>query len=309
MMKPFTNYIIGLSGFSKTGKDEFANPLIDKFGAIKFGLIDVPRRHVMETFDFSYEQVFGSAKFKDRGDLRYPKKLYYEFELQTIRGSIYEGQIPSNFTHFCERKFPKKFWHKIKFYSNIHTIGGKDKIYFIEEGDPNFWLSPREVLQSHCTNLQDMYEEIWVQHLIKFNKEYVSHVIYDDKNFEKPYHISTQQYDDEHGLIVGPWFHSNDSVIIVCPSIRHKHEIRTIRQLAKANNYIPIFIRIKRPGYDAPKYDHRTETEQTKISDDVFDFVVNNNSTIEDLQSRAVCLVNTIIEAGSGFKPKTEVMP
>jgi hypothetical protein len=78
----------------------------------------------------------------------------------------------------------------------------------------------------------------------------------------------------------------HDGFIVTCFSdFRHRHEIRHVRNV-KADGFIPIVIRVKRPGIEKPPFDHRSETEQAEIPDNVFDAVIDNDGTIPDLHSK-----------------------
>jgi hypothetical protein len=84
------------------------------------------------------------------------------------------------------------------------------------------------------------------------------------------------------------------SDVITCFSdFRHRHEIRYVREAAaRFEDFTPVLIRVKRPGVDKPPFNHRSETEQATIPDSEFDYVVDNNDTIESLHAT----VDTIVE-------------
>ena len=45
----------------------------------------------------------------------------------------------------------------------------------------------------------------------------------------------------------------------------------------------PVLVRIKRPTVTKAPFNHRSETEQTRIRDSAYDFVINNSGSLEDL--------------------------
>jgi hypothetical protein len=49
---------------------------------------------------------------------------------------------------------------------------------------------------------------------------------------------------------------------------------------------------VKRKGIEKPPFNHRSETEQTEIADNEFNYVINNDGTIKDLHEK----VDHIIE-------------
>jgi hypothetical protein len=76
--------------------------------------------------------------------------------------------------------------------------------------------------------------------------------------------------------------------------------------------FIPVLIRVKRPSIPNPPYNHRSETEMATIPDSVFDFVVNNNGTVEDLHGFAKLILQAIKLPGFFPNPLssvTDVMP
>ena len=67
------HYIIAISGFSGSGKDEAVSQLIRKYYAIQTGLADPGKRHLADAYGFTEEQLFGPSHFRNAGDLRIPK--------------------------------------------------------------------------------------------------------------------------------------------------------------------------------------------------------------------------------------------
>ncbi len=70
--------IIGFSGFSGVGKDEAASVLINEKGAISICLSDHAKRQMSDLYGWSYNQLFGESKFRNVGDMRYPKSKYFD---------------------------------------------------------------------------------------------------------------------------------------------------------------------------------------------------------------------------------------
>lgn len=311
------NIIFCVSGFSKSGKDEFAKTLIDEFGVTKMGLTDMPRRHMMEIYKFSPDQMFGSASIKNKGDLRYPKQIFeylnikkYDSEAEELFGIKSTRENLYYYVGSHNKFYSEEFYKSSTTYDYYETgkfIHGREQLlFFIEEGDPNFWLSPREVAQSNFTNLQNMYENVWVQNFVELAADYMNRSYYDPDTFDKPCHVTIPEYKPSDGFVSSPeiWNHGPS---IICTDIRHKHDIRYIRQNAKKLNYVPVMIRIKRPEYDKPAYDHRTETEQATIPDDIFDYVVDNDKSVYDLHNQAHSIFNNV--RSGMFMPKLGILP
>ncbi len=74
---------------------------------------------------------------------------------------------------------------------------------------------------------------------------------------------------------------------------RHRHEFNAVRKL-RSEVFVPITVRVKRPSVPLPPFDHRSETEQATIPDSFFDFVVNNDKTVEDLHEQARGVVKVV---------------
>jgi len=49
--------------------------------------------------------------------------------------------------------------------------------------------------------------------------------------------------------------------------------------------------RVKRPGFEKPRFNHASETEQLSIPDDKLQGVINNDGTLEDLEKKVLELI------------------
>jgi len=63
--------MVCISGFSGTGKDEIAKRLWSKHNATQANLVDPAKRHVMDLYGFTEDQVFGPSESRNSGDDRY----------------------------------------------------------------------------------------------------------------------------------------------------------------------------------------------------------------------------------------------
>ena len=254
--------MVCVSGFAKTGKDEFCKQLVKNWGAVHTGLIDPGKRHVADLYEFSEEQLFGPSEFRNKGDLRYPKNSFHEMGF------------------FRAPAFGENVWATLKPNDKIIRWRSDDKDYgIIETGDPRFWLSPREVLQKYGEIMNDMYTNTWVDKGIKTHLELAS----------GPYN---KAYSRMNGIIDVP-VRERPSPFITCFSdFRHWHEIRAVRKL---ENVKSVLVRIRSKRVPNPPFDHRSETEQLTIPDSTFDYVIMNDGTLESFQRSADTVINSVL--------------
>lgn len=275
-----------ISGFSGTGKDEIANRLTSRHDAIQTGLADPAKRHLADLYGFTEEQLFGQSRFRNKGDIRYPKN----------------GISQLREYGFAEVNQPVGICGTLKrdvMYWSYEGRGGKDVSdlpyvplelgnarFYIPECDPRVWLSPREALQQYCEKMNEMYLRSWSKKGIEIHKKLTQS--YSKTSEDTLFHF---QYSKMQGIIPNTVWKKNTEEVITCFSdFRHKHEILEANE-AEAESLTPILIRVKRPSVPTPPYQHRSETEQTEISDSEFDYVVNNNGSLDDLY----CKVDSIV--------------
>jgi hypothetical protein len=314
--------LIGVSGFSGTGKDAITNRLKSKHGAIQIGMTDPAKRHMAEIYGFTEEQLFGPSNKRNSGDLRYPKKIFNELMICPVELTKHtiDVEIMSDFIHMTpitldktKRYFVYESLSKVAIPSIMRGVPcsldekHRPKVFYIEAGNPSFWLSPREALQRYCELMNLMYENTWIRKNIENHRllTQVKHVynIPDENMFQKHmfkvrneislkynYHRMrglVENQDDSYRRLV-------DGVFITCSSdYRHWHEIKLTRELADI--YTPVFVRIKRPGITEPPYQHRSETEQVSIPDSEFDFIIDNDGSIDDLNAKVDEMIGKII--------------
>lgn len=275
------HFLLAISGYSGIGKDEFCKPFIEKYNAVQIGLADPAKRHMADVYGFTEEQLFGPSKFRNKGDIRYPKS--------GPQVSPWVGTLPINLINpNLSDPIGKKYWTYTgrttdTSFNNRHPhldLEDGFKQYFVEEGDPNYWLSPRETLQKYCELMNTLYGDTWIRKAIE------NHLIYATGQYS---------YTKMDGLSkLAPCDHWDGENIFTCSAdIRHWHEIRALR-LINQTNCVPILIRLKSKRIPNPPYDHRSETEQATIPDSEFDFVINNDGTIENLHNMADFITSVI---------------
>lgn len=272
-----------VSGFSGVGKDEFCSRLV-KAGAIQTGLVDPAKCHMADLYGFSEQQLFGPSKFRNEGDLRYMKNNGVELGLFK-----WDESIPDRDNGLYGKIEPdSRYWaFKTNNSASIpqdypYIVNRGEVLVLVKEGDPKYWLSPREALQRYCELMNDMYQDSWVR-----------------KGIEIQQKLATGSYFYSR---MGGCLKDNSSdgyrsdIFITCFSdFRHKHEFKAARQIVDS---IPILVRIRSKRVPNPPYNHRSETEQTGISDDEFDFVVHNDGSVQDLHDAADNILKSVISDG-----------
>jgi hypothetical protein len=154
-------------------------------------------------------------------------------------------------------------------------------------------LTARKVLQLMGTELgRTCYQDIWIDYAMRVAKELMeTHPpgTSPDLIVEPFVH---QGYDCTTGVLHGHWI--SDRIGVVIPDCRFKNEILTLKELGGK------VIRIKRPGYEKPKWDHPSETEQLEIPDEAFDYVFNNDGTLEDIPAKVQIMIDVLDNSNKG---------
>ena len=292
-------FLVGISGYSRTGKDTAAHRLVERFNAIHLGMTDHAKRHMADVYKFSEEQLFGPSEFRNAGDLRYPKPVYFGNKCHRI-GKIPEKDMPkvshggavaekitldpNKVYYICEGRGPKNTEKLL--YTPLRLGAAR---YFIEEGDPAFWLSPREALQQYCELLEKLYLGSLIDYAVQTHLRLVPTT---DPGFPKAF-FSSFDYDRMKGFVERSIPQMHEGHFITCFSdFRRKHQIQGAKDAA-SRKLTPVIIRVKHPDIKKPPFKHISETEQATIPDSAFDFVVDNDGSIDDLNMKMDSVVNT----------------
>jgi len=65
--------LIGLSGLSHSGKSTVAAMLVEEFNFVEISFADPIKRICRDLFHFTDKQLWGSSKYRDEPDIRYPQ--------------------------------------------------------------------------------------------------------------------------------------------------------------------------------------------------------------------------------------------
>lgn len=299
------HYIFCVSGFSGVGKDEFCKRLVEQYGAVHTGIADPAKRHMADVYGFSREQLFGPSHMRNAGDPRYPKNIVDQIggrpcepgdscpggEKNWWRADI-TPRMASEADMTCITGGKPIVMIGSEVIPSTHLPGAGSTIrIFFDDTDPRFFLSPRETLQKYCDLMNQMYLCTWVRAGIDVHKKLAE--CGDEK------HSGGAKlrfaYDRMDGLRFNDGTRFAYADTVTCFSdFRHWHEIRYAREEAErsSGDFKAVLVRVKRPGIDKPPFNHRSETEQATIPDGEFDYVVDNNASVEDLHKT----VDTIVE-------------
>lgn len=306
----FRHFLICISGFSGSGKDEFSRHFVEDLRGPKIGLADPAKRHMADIYGFTEDQLFGPSAMRNAGDLRYPKPELYANGLvisatssdSPPHGLVGNLQDGVQYWEFRPRDvnhsgMPTQVGLGLPFSSR--RVG--DSTVYVPEGHPSFWLSPRESLQRYCELMNLMYGDTWIRKSINTHVQL-------GQTFGAPGgRFMLYAYDRMEGVVKPEEHHSVPSpedggAFFSCGAdFRHVHEFKLVRKFSSPD-FIPVTVRVKRPSVPNPPFDHRSETEQATIPDDFFDFVIENDGTPEELRAKAAALSTTVQE--KGWAPK-----
>lgn len=275
--------MVCVSGWAGTGKDEFAARLTGRWRAVQTGLADPAKRHLADVYGFTEDQLFGPSPFRNAGDPRYPKNVVRQLGM-SVDGSEYvltmEGPL--------DRVAAIDIARRLKMYDLVESASRRDAEFRVPVTDPRFSLSPREALQVYCEQLNELYLDTWVAKGVSDQRDIVKG------------NMTYSRMSGPSAPESGQW-NPRLSAVTCFADFRHIHECRYVRSRA-GDDLTPVLIRIKRPSVPRPPYQHRSETEQTRIRDAAFDFVVDNSGTLQDLRDTADSIMGAV--TAPGWSPK-----
>lgn len=130
------------------------------------------------------------------------------------------------------------------------------------------YLTPRYALQiigteggRHC------YSNIWVQRGLNDARLISDYGLY---------------YERSCGIYEGMTGHPK---VAVMTDARFINEVEAVKKVGGR------VFRVKRPGFDKPRFNHPSETEQMSIPDDRLQGVIENDGTLEDLERKVLALL------------------
>lgn len=232
-------------GQARAGKDTWAEYIAKKYGFVRIGLADPMKRFCQDVFDFNDKQMWGDER--DKPDLRYIRKENVSLvELEDAR---------------FMRTIEKVIDQGLKSQADVSRISDEISV----EDCRYEYLTPRFALQTLGTEWgRACYQNVWIDYGIRIAKKLV----------EDPY----AHYDPKSGLAYGGMF-DKDRRGVVFSDLRFRNEFDAVKNAGGK------MVRVIRPSLADHRVGiqgHASEEEQKRISDDEFDFIVKNETTIPD---------------------------
>ena len=235
--------IIAISGVSGAGKDQMADILGARHNCCKIALADKMKQILFDVIGFSKQQLFGPSKFRNIPD----EKL---FTYEPFK-SIYEEEDYKTFL-MLDGKFPNELTEEEL---NSELAKGKRK-----------YLIPRDGLLKLGQAGKDFYIHFWVDYTLRA----ISQILNEGYWYDQTCGTWSESI-SEGGS-------SNYSGAVI-PDLRFISEIERVKEHGAK------IVRIKRNNLppNLVSGNHPSETEQLTLPDSYFDYVIENNGTLEDL--------------------------
>jgi hypothetical protein len=253
--------IIGICGAAGSGKSAAADFFVKNHDGIVVSLADPLKRACADWFGWDEETLWGASYKRNLPDTRYPRSFYKKSVMK-------DGQLVGH-----------------------------------ENDEPFAYLTPRHALQQLGTEFgRRCYQDVWVEYALRMAEQllegksvmldYVYPADYpDDAPREKYEGRAHPRYEAKRGLFdYAPRPEAAIPEFVVIPDIRFRNEVEGLKKRGAK------VIRIVRPGAGliGAAGQHLSETEQTTIPDELFDGVISNIGTLQDLET-AVALQLTAL--------------
>lgn len=139
-----------------------------------------------------------------------------------------------------------------------------------EQDLPQCYLTPRMVLQRIGTELGRVcYSDIWIEQCVKTAANLLGGVNVALHSSIPPAYTPQQGFHYAPGAL---WARA-----VVVPDVRFKNEILGLKKGGAK------LVRVTRPGFEKPKWEHPSETEQMGVPDSEFDYLLKNDGTLQEL--------------------------
>jgi len=284
--------LVGISGQAGSGKDTVADRLVTDHGFVKVGLADPLKRFGKEVFGFTEEQLWGPSEMRNALDDRYQLcemrssgvRFTPAVKIRSLRATCGGGWFnaakalleygPEWLREVLPDQDPKEAMYLLCF-------------WFESLGHHYANLSPRIMLQNLGTEWgrQHTDENIWVNCMLRaaealegdfqYNYDRCQGVIFRDR-IDRP---------ENRWIPAG----------VVVSDIRFANELMAVKNAGGK------LVRIHRSGTKKKAerlgmVKHASEMEQRSFNDDVFDVVVQNDKSMDEL----LYYVDTVLLAALG---------
>lgn len=247
--------IVGVTGKAGSGKDTAAAHLVEQYGFQQIAFADPLKRYAHKVFGFTKDQLWGPSHLRNEEDPRFagftsPTEACDSWIATFVRADEHDSQFVNSILP-GPGLLPGIALLQLKTWMQELALSGTK-------------ISPRVVLQSLGTEWgREIKEDIWLAHALDVASSLMSggHTYSRTQGLEK--------------LQGAPALH------VVMSDVRFDNELE---ELKKHGGYL---IRVYRPeelrGHAPGIQGHASETEQEGFADDRFDFLIQNNKTLEDL--------------------------
>lgn len=265
--------IIGLSGFAGVGKDTIADCLVLQHGFVKMSVADPLKRAAADIFGFTNGQLWGPSSMREQVDIRYPRQHTWS------PGCSFEGAVQKQLPVYC-------LCCSTPF----------------EEQAKQCYLTPRYVLQLLGTEFgRHCYDSVWIElamrtatSLLKGKKTAYSSqtgvftapdvkpprgVVLPDIRFRNELEGIKKfgkHQDELMPKLIEQW-HNQQHVGAARDEPLHEFLGMTEEEYAtfvevgvhRTSSYV---VKVSRPGFEKPRYQHQSEVEQLSFKLEEFDF-------------------------------------
>jgi hypothetical protein len=247
--------LLGVLGLAGSGKDEVGKILVKHHGFVRVALADVLKRICQDAFEFTDEQLYGPSALRNSPDMRYPR------DPELVRA-------------YDDRR---------RLADSYEADGHPDKEMmrrYAEDTKKRAFLSPRHALQQLGSEWGRVcYPDVWVEYVIRIYKRLQEGGCY---------------YDHRKGLCLTSAVESDavrPKINVIVTDTRFHNEVVGLRKHGGK------VWRLIRPGagLQGQAGQHVSETEQASMPDDLFDAVIQNDGSLEDL---AVKVTGVLVQQG-----------
>lgn len=259
--------IIGVCGKAGSGKDTIADILVKDLGFVKVAFADPLKRVCKDIYDFTDEQLWGPSEKRNEADFRYIHRKAGSLGRKTVSAFLPDDHIAGKVVP--EGTFDR--WPDIRGTESLVDADG-----CIPSPSDDEYLTPRYALQKLGTEWgRDCYAPTWIEYGLRVAKKLLG----------EGYRY---KYTPQHGLDITFDQSYQKPTGVVISDVRFLNEVEGLRAGGAK------LVRVHRPkaGLKGPYSEHRSETEQDDIDDDLFDIIVNNTGSLEDLVVTAHAFVS-----------------
>lgn len=261
--------LIGISGQARSGKDTAADFIISELGYTKISLADPIKRYCRSVFAFSETQLWGPSEHRNAPDPRF-----------TSYTSLHEGcdawMAVFRRAESANKEFVKEVFPDSPLLQGDGLASLNQTLQSLAENHTN--ISPRVALQMIGTEwARSLKSDVWTKYLLRTASTLLA---------------GGYEYDSVFGLVEKPE-HQAEGVVV--------SDVRFGNELQEIKNHNGFLIRIYREETDSLATDtgikdHASEKEQQEFDDDFFNFVISNDSSLEQL-TRSLEVIRDVINS------------